>query len=106
MINPQSVLDIPMGKNDAGAETVRDYLIKLLSLVWEDGEGFDGKRPFGNSSWEWDLYYALAKGGVIEGTFDEDECLDDCDDERGRWLISAAIISLGWVESPEPAPFA
>lgn len=106
MINPQSVLDIPMGENDAKAATVRDYLIKLLSLVWEEQEGFNGKRPFGNSSWDWDIMHALGKAGVIKATFDEDGYLGDCDDEHGHRLVAAAIISLGWVESPEPPPYA
>lgn len=54
--------------SDAGENiTVRDYLRILLEKVWEDGEGFSGKRPFGNSGWEHDLYRPLALGGYIKG---------------------------------------
>lgn len=105
MINPQSLLDVPMQKNDARATTIRDYLVKLLSRVWDDGEGFDGKRPFGNSSWECELTQALANAGILEGDApDEDGWIDVSwdEEERGRRLIAAAILSLGWVQSPEP----
>lgn len=66
------ILDTPMEPNDSGATTVRGYLIALLAAVWEHGEDFSGKRPFGNSGWTWDLYGALVKAGHIDGTFDED----------------------------------
>lgn len=90
MLNPQSLLDLPMEQNDAEAATIRDYLVSLLSLVWEDGEGFDGKRPFGNSGWDGDLLDTLTNAGI---TTEEEE------DDRGRQLIAAAILSLGWVQS-------
>lgn len=47
--------------------TIRDYLCELLSNVWEEKETFSGKRPFGNSDWEYDLYKPLVKNGVVEG---------------------------------------
>ena len=34
-------------------------------MVWEDRECFNGKRPFGNSGWEEDLY-TLVKAGYVE----------------------------------------
>ena len=55
-----------MTKNDAKAKTVREYLKMLLERLWEEGEGFSGKRPFGNSGWEYDLYAALEEKGVTE----------------------------------------
>lgn len=109
MINPQSILDLPMESNDAEASTVREYLITLLLEVWDEGEGFDGKRPFGNSGWEMDLILPLIAAGIIPGSLDEDGCLEDVDredEEYGMRLIRSAIISLGWVESPEPTTFA
>lgn len=60
------VLDCPMGPNDANAETVRDYLKALLLKVWVQGEGFSGKRPFGNSGWEYDVTDALVEAGIAE----------------------------------------
>lgn len=59
--------------SDAGKNiTIRDYLMKLLTKVWIEGEEFNGKRPFGYSSWEYDLYQPLIKYGFIEGKLDED----------------------------------
>lgn len=66
--------------SDAGDDlTVREYLRTLLMAVWEEGEGFDGKRPFGNSGWEYNIYIPLVKAGFIPGTVDEygDTAADD-----------------------------
>jgi hypothetical protein len=95
---PEQILALPLEENDSGADTVRGYLVALLAAVWAEGEGFSGKRPFGNSSWHWDLYAALGKAGFIRATFDEDGCLDDCDDRSGGTLIADAIKTLA---SPE-----
>ena len=98
---PQQILDTPMEDNDSGADTIRGYLIALLARVWELGEGFSGKRPFGNSCWESDLYLPLAKAGFIEAKIDEEEgWLDEIsrDEERkGDALIAEAIRSLAAV---------
>lgn len=88
------ILDTPMGPNDAGADTIRDYLIRLLAQVWGAGEAFNRQRPFGNTGWEWELYAALAKAGHIHGTFDEDGYVEDMDTFAGRRLISSAIRGL------------
>jgi hypothetical protein len=50
---------------------VRDYLRKLLETLWDDGECFSGKRPFGNSGWEWEIYDALGRAGFIAGVLAE-----------------------------------
>lgn len=39
-INIQDVLNCPMEDNDSGANTIRGYLIALLTTLWEEGEGF------------------------------------------------------------------
>lgn len=65
-ITGKEALDLKMAPNDAEADTVREYLKKLLSTVWGDGESFSGKRPFGNSGWEYDLYSTLEEAGVTD----------------------------------------
>jgi hypothetical protein len=45
--------------------TIRDYLFELLSALWEEGDGFKGKRPLGDSDWQWIVYIALVKNGFI-----------------------------------------
>jgi hypothetical protein len=47
--------------------TVREFLHKLLEEVWLGKESFSGKRPFGNSGWEYPLYDTLVRDGFIEG---------------------------------------
>lgn len=93
--SPREVLALSMQDNDSGADTIGGYLTALLAALWEEGEGFGGKRPFGNSGWQFDLYKPLVKAGYIAGTFDEDGYLDDCDDEAGDVVIAAAIAALG-----------
>jgi hypothetical protein len=84
-----------MKKNDSGANTIRGYLIALTREVWREGEGFSGKRPFGNSSWEWDVFRALVDAGYIAGTIDEEyDSLEDFDHAAGNALIFAAIDHL------------
>jgi len=95
----RQVLACPMGGNDADAATIREYLIKLLEGMWKEREDFNGKRPFGNSGWHYDLYKALGQNDLIQVTFDEDGFLEDfvTDDEQRRAdaLIGNAIRYLG-----------
>jgi hypothetical protein len=92
------VLGLEMCENDAKASTVRHYLIALLAKVWEYAEDFSGKRPFGNSSWRYDLYEPLGKAGLIQVTLDEDGYIDhfpDSERRRADRLIAAAIRAMG-----------
>ena len=52
--------------------TISEYLSKLLLTVLEEGEGFSGKRPFGESGWKNELTCALAVGGYVIATFSGD----------------------------------
>ena len=97
-VTDTDVLDLPMGENDANAATVREYLFSLLSQLWIEREGFSGKRPFGNSGWDYDLIAPLIKAGYIAGKLDEDGLIVDCDFMTGRQMIANAIAALakGW----------
>lgn len=90
-IDLDTVLVHPMLDNDAGADTVADYLHSLLWKLWQEGEGFSGKRPFGNSVWECDLYVPLIAGEFIEGELDEDGYVNWCDEGTGNDLIFQCI---------------
>ena len=82
---------VELGRNDAGAATVGDYLRKLLATLWREEEGFDGKRPFGNSSWQSDVEIPLIRAGLIPGQLDEDGYIDEVDDEASGALLLAVI---------------
>lgn len=92
--DPRTVLATPMGKNDAKAETVGAYLTALLREVWREEEGFSGKRPFGNSGWQWEVYLPLVKAGFVAGQLDEDGYLEDVDQDAADELIHAAIDAM------------
>lgn len=93
---PDQVLACPMDPttNDAGASTVRGYLVRLLTELWTEQDGFSGKRPFGNSSWDLELYKALIQAGLLEGVVDEDGYVDSVDRDAGDELVHAAIEAL------------
>lgn len=92
---PQQVLALPMGENDAHAATVRDYLVTLLALLWDEKELFDGKKPFGNSGWDGELLVPLIRAGLVEGEVDEYGGIDEVDDDAAERLIGSAIQALG-----------
>jgi len=75
--------------------TIAGYFKLLLTELWKEGECFSGKRPFGNSGWEYDVYRPLIKAGVISGELDEYDCVEDCDrkeaDGKVLELIEAAL---------------
>jgi len=97
-----NVLMCPMDPttNDAGAHTVAQYLLKLAAEVWKEGECFSGKRPFGNSSWEHEVYTALAKAGILPGTFDEDGYLEEFDHRAADALVAKALEQ--WIGKSAP----
>ena len=90
----EQVLACPMQDNDADAATIRDYLISLVAEVWSEGEGFSGKRPFGDSGWEYEIYVALLKAGMVDGELDEDGYVEEVDEPAANKLIADAIESL------------
>lgn len=92
------VLNIKFECSDLNREvTIREYLIELLSTLWDEGDGFSGKRPFGNSGWQYDLYEALIKNQVLQGTLDEDGHVDAFDGKEAHKLVAALIKKLGEV---------
>lgn len=93
-ITPAELLDMPLPENDAAAGTVREYLIALLNELWTERDRFSGKRPFGNSGWEYDLIVPMIRNGIIRGTLDEDgyvESITDAEEASADRMIFAAI---------------
>ena len=93
----QAVLACPMdiSGNDVGAATVGEYLAQLLVQVWIEEEGFDGKRPFGNSGWKAEVWVALIRHGLVLGTLNEDGYVESLDEDAADHLVYAAIRELG-----------
>ena len=90
-----SALEVRFNSDAGDNLTIRDYLRTLLETLWSEGEGFSGKRPFGNSGWEYDLYAPLIKAGFIKGRLDEDGYVADFDSNEAESyvfdLITAAF---------------
>lgn len=67
MTNKQ-ILELKFESTDLGKEiSIKDFFKELLTTLFKEGECFSGKRPFGNSGWDWDLKICLVKNGVIDG---------------------------------------
>lgn len=94
----RKVLDLPLQTNDQAADTIGGYLTALLSALWAQGEGFSGKRPFGESGWQSALYRSLVLGGLVDGTIDE-YGLSGVDADVADRMILDAIEALGWTVS-------
>lgn len=92
-----NILEIKLKENDANAETIGDYLKALLIKLWKDEESFSGKRPFGNSGWQYIVYESLIENNIINGDIDEDgfiSYLSDDERAKGDNLIFDAIKSM------------
>lgn len=66
-------LDVLFEHQDLGKVSVREFFRQLLSTLWEEEDSFSGKRPFGNSCWQYDLYIGLIDAGFLEGKVFRDE---------------------------------
>lgn len=92
---PAQLLALKLDDNDAGASTVRDYLRRLLAKAWLEEEGFNGKRPWGNSGWQHDVYVPMIKAGMLAGKFDESGYyVMEYDQDAGERLICGAIDAM------------
>ena len=80
--------------NDLGTTTIRSFLKTLLATLISEGESFSGKRPFGNSDWEYQLANALVNCGAITGTLDEDGYADDFEWEDYHVIMSDLVEAL------------
>lgn len=90
----EEILNLKLGYNDAHASTVREFMRKLLAKMWDEGEGFSGKKPFGNSGWEQPIITAMVRAKLINGEIDEDGFIKTVDRSAGERLIRKAINAL------------
>ena len=81
--------------SDAGDNiTVRDYLRKLLERLWIEQEGFSGKRPFGNSGWDYELFAPLIKSGHISGMLDSYGYVEDVNYNQANEFVKQLILEV------------
>lgn len=73
----KDILSTPIQDNSAEAATIGEYLSLLLSTLWLQGDGFSGKRPFGDSGWDYEIYTALGQAGLVDCLVDEDGFIDE-----------------------------
>lgn len=94
-LTAHEVLSLSFKCDDLDRElTIRQWLAELLLTLWREEEGFSGKRPFGNSGWQWDVAAVLIKAGAITGKLDSDGFVDEADDEELKDVIEGAILEM------------
>lgn len=73
-MNCEEILNLTFYSNDLHRTvTVREFFIELLKKLFEDMECFSGKRPFGNSDWDYDLYNLFLQNNLIEESYEDFE---------------------------------
>jgi hypothetical protein len=89
------LLDIRFESRDLGEElSIREYMRRLLSELFAEGEGFSGKRPFGNSGWEYEIIEALIRAGAVTGSLDSEGCVDDYNEDEYQIALAKMIAFL------------
>lgn len=83
--------------DDSGAASFKAYFKTLLIALWQQGEGFSGKRPFGNSDWQHNVYKHLVASGAVKGVIDEDGYLDSFDKRTADSVVYKLIVSLAFL---------
>jgi len=73
---------------------VSDYLKRLLCLVIDEVENFNGKRPFGNSGWLYDIYSDMIKLKLVDGKMDDHGYVEELDCKKADELLMELIMGL------------
>lgn len=71
--------------------TGREYLEELLMTLWEEKERFSGKRPFGNSAWDYDVAASLIETFPDLGQLDADGDVNEVDDDLVNLYVKEII---------------
>ena len=92
-MNLDEILALKTIRHDLSEEiTLRQYLYDLMSTLWCEQDGFSGKRPFGNSGWDYEIYLPLVKAGLIKGRIDEDGYIAELDDVGANEFVLTQIL--------------
>jgi len=89
----EKILELPVMRHDLGDTlSMREYFERLFLKLWEENEGFNAKRPWGNSGWEYDVYVTLIKNKVIDGELDEDGYINKIDAVKANKFVADEIL--------------
>lgn len=84
-VTPKAALDMVFTANDRDQKmTYRAYFNDLLTQVFSESESFSGKRPFGNSGWDFSLICGLVEIGAVAGDYDDGP---DDEDEANKFVF-------------------
>ena len=87
------ILALTTMRHDLNEEiTLRQYFYDLMSSLWCEGEGFNGKRPFGNSGWDYDIYAPLVRAELIKGRIDDDGYIAELDEVEANKFVLTKIL--------------
>ena len=90
----RNILHVTFYSNDLNEElTFKEYFHRLLTTLWAEQDGFSGKRPFGNSGWDYDVYQGLIKNGLFPGRLDGDGYIDEIDSDEAYEFVLINIIN-------------
>lgn len=78
--------------------TLTDYLKALLGTLWVEAEEFSGKRPFGDSGWQFDVYKALIKAELVKGKLDDEGYVDTIGKEHDGDTREADVLVLSVIK--------
>ena len=88
----EEILNIKFMSMDLNRKiTIKEYFKELLKRLWVEEECFSGKRPFGNSGWQYDLYKPLIENNLVTGIIDENGYVDECDNSTADKIIHNLI---------------
>jgi hypothetical protein len=86
-----SGLQVKHPANSSETISIKEYMKLLLTTLWKEEANFNGKRPFGNSSWKHDLLPALIHAKLVDGSLEEDGCVKRADEEKFNQIMAAII---------------
>lgn len=98
-LDHEAALELRFDSDAGDGGTIRDYFHALLTTLWQEGEGFSGKRPFGNSGWEWDIYKPLIEAEYVDGKLDPDGYIEKCDEKQAN-TVALELMHYAFYRKP------
>ena len=81
------------GLEESETVTLKQYFHMLLLKLWISEEVFDGRRPWGNSGWTYDVFVVLIKNGLIPGKIDNEGFVEEVDVDEAKAFVITEIIN-------------